>query len=198
MQIIWGETVLQRGRSVRYYVIVHRATFLPIFLVFPNAVNMLLSASFYTWEEKEKKKRRRCMSSVFFSILYYYYYCYYFSRPSLTACSTMFAIERKYTSPTKAPWKSCWRDGTIDSHTYIHTVSQGLFDSHGNFFFFSYFVGRSPVMSFIMQKHKPRIFFFEDKEKKRENPRWTYLLDIFSFFEQKKGEKGTWEDTSER
>lgn len=146
---------------------------------------------------KRKKKRRRCMSRVFFSILYYYY-CYYFSRPSLTACSTMFAIERKYTSPTKAPWKLCWRDGTIDSHTYIHTVSQGLFDSHGNFFFFSYFVGRSPVMSFIMQKHKPRIFFFEDKEKKRENPRWTYLLDIFSFFEQKKGEKGTWEDTSER
>ena len=108
---------------------------LTIFLVFPNAVNMLLLPVFI--RERKKKKEKEMYARVFFSILYYYY-CYYFARPSLTACSTVFAIERKYTSneSNKSAMEIMLKRRPYRlSHIYTHSLT-GSLRQPWKFFFF--------------------------------------------------------------
>lgn len=137
--------------------------------------------------------------TCFLQYILYYYYCYYFSRPSLTACSTVFAIERKYIRVQQKRYGNNVEETALQTLTHIYTQSHRVSSTAMEIFlFFSYFVGRSPVMSFIMQKHKPRIFFFSKTRKRKEKIPDGHICWIFFPFLNKKGEKGTWEDTSER
>ena len=110
---------------------------LTIFLVFLNAVNMLLSASFYTWEEKEKKKEKEMYVTCFLQyIILLLLLLLFFSSEFNGLFHYVCYREKIYESNKSAMEIMLKRRHYRLSHIYTHSLTGSLRQPWKFFYFF--------------------------------------------------------------